>query len=355
MTDSTPDLVLGRLSGRIAFTVGDAAYTWTDVALTAVGGGEWGRLELLCHHGIAAGLRARAAGERLPRRRVERAAERFRYLHGLTIASAMHAWLRDWDLTAESWTGSIRRQLLRARHPAAAADPEDPARVAKVIRADGACSGILREFARHLAARAVAQARVGEAAGLQRTSRPEGEAFRSRAAAAHGLGPPAEIGRRAAHLALLEDSYARFAAQVATPAAVERQIDARKSAWVLIEGTAADFPTLAAAREAALCVTEDGELFEEVASRSGSPACVVRFFVEDADPAAAAQLLAAPTGGLAGPLPWHGKYRLLRLARKVVPSATDPALVARATDILVRREIDRELAARVRWHPPAGP
>jgi hypothetical protein len=168
---------------------------------------------------------------------------RFRYERSLVAAEEMEAWLERWELTVGEW-----RQYLRGNLPG----DERGAWVEAV------CSGTLERAAEELAARAAAAEATGE---------PD-----------------------------LERAYNRFLAEAITPEALGSLLEARKADWIRVDCRTLVFPLAAAAREAALCVRDDGMALAEVASQAGVEMREHSVHLEDAADELGKALLSARTG-----------------------------------------------------------
>jgi len=109
---------------------------------------------------------------------------------------------------------------------------------------------------------------------------------------------------------------------------------------------------LDAAREAALCIRQDGLDPAEVAAESGGEFTEGDWYLEEADPALRDHLLGAQEGEVLGPLRLNDGFVVVSVRAKRPPSEDDPALVARASQVLLDRAVRREVESRVRWKEP---
>ncbi len=245
------------------------------------------------------GLRRRAggSGEEVD---VEEAGARFRYERNLVAGEEMEAWLARWELTVAEWRAYLRRSLAEGD---------------RGLWVEAVCSGTLEREAEELAARA---------------------------AAAEALGEPD-----------LDRAYARFVAEAADPATLESLLGARRSDWLRTDCRTLVFETEAAAREAALCVRDDGMALTEVAAQAGVDVREHSLHLEDARGELGDALLSARTGELLGPLPLADRYALVLVDDKVEPSLADPEILRRVQEAARRRAIEREVVNRVIWHERA--
>jgi hypothetical protein len=332
MSAPPPHAAFGKLVGEIVFTVAETVYRWEDVTAAARAWPEWDELLELVREGIACAKFCHETGRKPRRQDVTDAAAAFRYSRHLAAAEDMNAWLRQWHLSPETWMKYIRRSVLRESVGNSATQlavrcPATQEEVTRSLKMVAVCSGHLERLAHKLAQRAAVFARMStEHPGAPRASR----------------GSPT--------FPVLESTFAQFRSQIATPQAVQKLVILHHTDWLRIDCAWAGFGSEAAAREAALCVREDGEPLEEVALRSQTTVEPIRFYLEDVDTGLAASLLSAATGKLVGPLEFRGRPSLLIIREKVLPAVSDPEINAKAVELLVRREVERETAVRVEWH-----
>ncbi|MEO8431049.1 MAG: hypothetical protein ABI592_06025 [Acidobacteriota bacterium] len=343
-----------------AFAVGEETYSWQDVVLAAMVRGDWAALEVQTREGLALAHWAENAGERPSDEDLDAVAQEFRYERDLIAAEEMEVWLARFGLTVDDWMGAIERAMLRSAHPEEVGDAlarfsVDESEVSRSAPADAVCSGALPRFAMALAARAAIANRSGaepprafeEGRSAERTGR-----MSSIDAAFARLGfPPANDGRVAA-LARLEEGFEEFSRRLADPSAIRGQIEAHRLDWILLDWRALVFSEEAAAREAALCLREDGESLEAVAEDAHLSIVETRAYLGDVDASARPELLSARPGDFVGPLRIEDVFHVLQLRGKTMPSEEDPEVRNRAETSLRSKVTDQEVAARVRWHDP---
>jgi hypothetical protein len=350
-----------KLAGRSAFTVDDEPYQWAIVILAGKISGEWSNFEKETAHGIACGRRARERGQRLPAKQLRSAAEEFRTGRQLLSALAMRRWLKSWDLSAEAWMGFLRRQLLRQTCAARVSEleahwPVDQESISRALKADVIGSGRLENVARKLAGYAAVHARLREKAVESGNNDSFNDLQDSDYQAIEALlGIGAEHCRESVLLVRrLQHSLAEFRLQVVTRESLRRQIAAHFKEWVAIECVRVFFPNEAAAKEAALCVREDGEMLEDIAARSDAQVRKGRFYLESVEAGIADHLLSASASQLVGPLAHDGIFELTWIQNKIIPSENDAELRDKAEALMLQRAVEREVVERVRWNSPLG-
>ena len=222
---------------------------------------------------------------------VEAAGTEFRRSRGLLAADEMEAWLSHWAISVGDWMGFLRRE------PGAALWPE------------AVCSGALSSWAWELAGRA--------AAGGEHDD---------------------------------PDAYDELVRRANTPEARAKALEARQMDWLRVECDLLELPVEGMAREAALCVREDGLSLDEVAGRAGIQVAERAFLLMDAPAELADPLLSARPGDLVGPASAGDAFYVALVRDKRAPALDDPA-IGELLDVEVpRRAIDSEVKKWIRWH-----
>jgi len=340
-----------------AFVVGARTYTWRDVLTAAILRGDWSNLEQQTREGLALVAQADEEGTRPSEEAIEAAGQEFRYERELITAEEMEAWLARFDITVDDWMDYVERSLLRQSGRAAdAADEEQSEQddIAGVMVAEAACSGALADFARKLAGRAaIAERAAAEKLEAGSPSLEDLSAARSEVAAAFErleIVPPTE--ETVSELARLELAFEAYSRRLATPAAVAAQIEAHRLDWIRLDVFSLSFQEESAAREAWLCLEEDGVSLQEVAASAHVPVERAQLYLSELDAAARPSLLSARPGELVGPLAFGDRFHLFLLHDKFSPSRENPEVRRRAEEALAQKVVDQELSARVRWQAP---
>jgi hypothetical protein len=314
---------LYALSRRPLFTVEGLTYCWGDVLEWANARGTISELRQTTRRALAYAARAAELGEPVDQEDVSAAARSFRYARRLLTAEELADWLRQWDLTVQEWGRHLERCLLLERWTDGAGPlPGDDPDVVEAEYVDIVCSGLLeREAGGFAADTALALLTPIEAAG-DRTVMVE----RTLTAAA----------------------LAR--ASVASGPVVEREIASRRLDWTRLELDMLELGTDGAAREAALCIRQDGRTMADVAALSRASFSHLSTYVADLEPSLQPVLLAAQPGELVGPIGADGSFLLLAVTDRTPATADDPELRRRAEDALVERAVKRAIDGRVEWH-----
>jgi len=352
-----------NVSGNQLFSVGGAPYFGGDVVLASILWGDWEAVEREVRAGLACLKRLEEAEDEedvLPPDEINSAAEEFRYARDLVAAEEMERWLEERGLTADDWMDYIQRSLLLKKW----ADeldaiqqeyPADQDEVDELTLCDAICSGRAAEWAATLAGRVAVY--VGIAAAPDKADAVPNEevtrvtealwkkiATRDLSRVLGDVGP-----ERLRTLARLEVTWQEFSAHQATREAIREQIAANRLDWIHFRVRSLSLRDLDAAREAALCIRQDGLDPAEVAAESGGKFTEGEWYLDDVDPVLRDHLLGAQAGEVLGPLRVNGEYMVMSVCAKQPPSESDPAVVARATQVLLERNVRREVEGRVQW------
>jgi hypothetical protein len=317
-------------------SVGGVTYLGSDLVRAARRWSDWTKLEEQTRLGLACVARADDAGDDVGDEELQAAASEFRYERDLISGQEMEGWLGRWALDADDWMEYLRRGLLRERWATELAGPAasysvEPEDVEEALPAEAVCSGFLGYIARKLAGRAAAAARARDEGWLvQETSHVD---------------PDVALDR-------IDAGFRQFCERVLTEAALAAQLASHRLDWIRAACRCLSLPTLESAKEAALCVREDGMELDEVARSAGVSVEAATDFLEDWEPALRDPLLAARAGALLGPVASGDGFLLVLVSEKVLPSLEDPAVRRRAEGRLLEVALAREIDNRVDWHVP---
>ena len=329
----TVDVRAGSTDGEaFAFRVDGVGYRWSTVFADARRRGDWQILEIEVRQALACAKLVAKGGPPLEREVERSTANEFRRARRLHAAEDVEAWLGARGLTVRQWRRYIRGEALRQRHAAELADlveehPADDAAVHNTLPIWGWCSGAFPRWAEALAARAATAAALGETGD---PDHPDGSV----------------------DLQSLDEHFDRFAADAATPDRLAALIAARYLPWLRIDGDLVAFSDEDTAREALLCVREDGWSLADVAAVGGGQLRRRALLAEELDVEVRHHVVRARDGDLLGPLPLDGRPALLFVRHKRAPDIDDDEVRVRATRELVDTAVGREVADRVEWlHP----
>jgi hypothetical protein len=310
------------------FTVNETAFGWAEISAAAVAWGEWQPFVESVRQALACLDYAAATKQGLPSGELKEAVTAFRYAHNLISAEDAQAWLRRWELTTDEWMNCLRGSLLRERWSAklkdiVAAHPVSDARLAAALRPHAICADQLGAWVVKLAGRAAVVAQAGEIGA--------------------GASSPHEL------IARIENSFAQAHQQAVTPQRLATKIADHRLDWIRFECRYIWFGEEHLAREAVLCVTEDGLTLDELADDARSVVQHWNFYLDEIETAARPLFLAARAGDWLGPVNLLEGFPLFSIAEKSLPEADDPHIRTRAEQALLRAWTEKAINERVKW------
>ncbi len=352
--------------GGVFFEAPDRAYTVRDVLLAADLRGELGGLRESVRQGIACVRYAEEEGFEVSDEDLQQAADSLRYELDLETEEATEAWFERNGVSAEDFTDHLMRRLLRDRlqdrlaH--VAAQVHVLAREAEpLLRVEALLGGDLARLALALARRAAV--RAGYAARGDRPNASLLDARRDVFLGERGLGTEAKWGEWMAehgvhpelfeHLLDLETLYRTRISGLLTADRLRRETQVRVADCVRMCLEGAAFPSASAAREAIVCVREDGDPLEDVARRCGARMHRSRAFLPDHNRVPRAQLLSARVGDLLGPFAdSETEHWVYRVCEKENASPEEPEVLERMKAGLVDGLVAGDLDEHIRWVMP---
>ena len=260
--------------------------------------------------GVTSEQKARGLPQSAQLADVDAAVQAFRYQHQLVSADECLRWLAARGLSYADLRASMVRRL-----SATAALAADAAEIDRIL------SDEFAGLARGLAARVVVALQAGDT--------PSG--------AVDDVWP---------HLAA---RYRAFADWTADPSARLRQLQSDRLNWVQIEFEQVEFDSLDAAREARLCVLEDGQTLRELALAARFASASRRERVSALPPAWSHALLRTRPGAITPVISDGERLLLLSVTRIIEPSLSDPSVLAGIDAQLLDQQLEPLLARHVRW------
>lgn len=352
---------LSAYSDRSIFEAGGRVYQGLHAVLLAMITGRWASFIEEIRFGLACSARLDESDAEPPP--IDDEVQAWLRARGMKTTDEAEASLAPRGLSLDDLVEHLGRGLLRAqwideRASILAAHPIDDDEVERALLVEVICAGKLDDFARALAEHVALVEWASEKSEATSASIAASESEinaiidalpSDRSEALLGVEPGA-IDEAARHVAALVASYRRAGAAIATRAALEEHVRGRALDWIRLEGAYVAFTDLDVAREAAMCLREDGMDIAEVAE--SSKASIFRrdrLRVRDIPPEAQPALLSARRGDVLGPMLVMGHHTVVVVENKVVPSLDDPETRALAERGLLEQVARREAATRIRW------
>jgi hypothetical protein len=343
--DSDVDPAALPLGSAVAFYVGARAVTVDAVIRAAHFRGEINShgqdllLKIACqHHAVTESLEPDLDA-------VQARADQFRYTRDLITTEETEEWMEKRGIEQHHFSNHILRghwKEVLADKVASEASPwtDDSAwrsELTTEMFLTGTFDQMARDLARRMASREAGAPSSDDASTLI-------EAQRDRFLSVVGIRPedlPAwleSVGGDSAWLEemlLIEAAYARRSATIVTEDGLVRALRSRRLSLMRFEVEALEFDTLAAAREAILCVRDDHLSMEEVAAESSYPYLKREFVLEDLPEEWQTSMLSTPENGLVGPFNGDELIHLFRIQRKIEPTLDDAVIREHLAERLV--------------------
>jgi hypothetical protein len=353
---------------RSVFETPGRIYTLGNVFSAAAFGGWTGGFWKDLEEALACEAYALDEGFEIDTAELQDAADRFRYQRNLVTAEETERWLSERELDEDDlvaflgrryWLRRFSRQAREIRDPYAPA----PSTATDVLWPEVVFSGALGPLAVPLARR-VAVAAVEGAGGASVVRDGPTDYARAAFFERAGCGPEGLTAWLAGNhctlewfreLLALETRYLRACHDALSSQRYSEALDSRRLDLMRISHRIARFPTERQAREAHLCITEDGEEFTDAVRRAGAAVEEHAPFLEDAPESLRAPLLSAARGEVilaAGP---QGEMLIVQVIDKALPSIADPEVQARLEPVLLAWHFDPLVEMNVQWTVPLEP
>ena len=329
----------------IVCACGTQEYTARDAIDAAVFRGELQEKWRTFLHHVAAEERADELELELDESAISIAAEEFRYRHDLITAEETETWLANRGLTFDNFSEYFARQYCVSAVEEGvspkeieytSADQELCEMFVAELILSGALDDMIVRLTWRLAARCAAKEPASEAIAAEKRK------FLHRL----GIEPTQvadwleELGRDSQWLnemLAIEAAYIGHCDSLLAPGARERELKALQLGLTRFEIELIELESHDAAKEALLCVREDGMSMEEVADEERYPYRHAEFFLEDLPADAQPKYVSVSQGNLLEPIPRGDGFELCRIIKKVEPRLEDPIVRSRIEQRLLER------------------
>ncbi|HEX4638695.1 MAG TPA: hypothetical protein VH170_04340 [Chthoniobacterales bacterium] len=326
---------------RVVCACGEKEYTVRDAIDAAIFRNELVSVwkEFLCK--INAEARAHESELELNDEAVDEMAELFRYEHDLITAEETERWLEQRALTLEDFSDYVSRKYWRSAVEGAAADDVDLVSADEELRDlftielifASEVDRLAKQLMWRLAARAANDQTPKELVDSER------EKFFERVQIT-----PANAGDWLAQIARdeewlnemcgIEAAYRAVCEQLLTPQSRQKQLALQRMPLTHFSAEAIQVESADAAKEAMLCMRQDGISMEEVASEARYPHRRITFRHEDVPPDLQHKFWSAGPGDLLDPIAHADGFEIFRIIAKAEPDLNDS---------IVQERIDQRL------------
>jgi hypothetical protein len=346
---------------RYAFSVGDADFLWLDVVIAAMARAEWSAFERRLAEGLACEARAEAEHYQPSEDAIDEVASAFRHDRDLISGDEMTEWLERAGISTGAWMAFVTREVLRQTWATEMEDVLDrfapsPRRLEAAAVVEGICSGSFDAFERSFAGHAaLALEAVPSAVGPMAVdvAAIEAESARLIRQHAHWLNVEHDddIPSRVVSVLGLEKRFQIVCDGIAGRDALHAAVEAHHLEWVTLTVDSVRFDSDSAAREAVLCVREDGLSLHDVGALARRPVRRTEVFVADADPARRDLWLSAEIGQIHGPLAIDSSFEVNAVTGRATPTLEDPRVAEKARCTAIEDAMRRAVRQHVRHRP----
>lgn len=323
--------------------------------------GDWARFERRLTEGLCCAARADAEDLPPPDAAIDEAAAAFRYERDLISGSDMSEWLARVGVSTDDWTAYLTRDVLRLMWADELEDlldryPPSPRQLEAAAIAEGISSGLFDVFEASFAERAAtafdecpdlfASGHAGSLAHAESATRLVRQH-------AHWLTmcPEAESVARLTWILDIDDAYRAASERLVGEEGLQHVIEGHRLDWVVVDMDTITFADEEAAREAILCVKEDGLSMQDVGALSHHPVTRDRRFLEDMPAEHRDHLLSVELGRLIGPLPIDGRFQVAAVLARTTPTLDDEQVGQRARAALLEQAGRRAARDHVKRNP----
>ncbi|MBA3832174.1 MAG: hypothetical protein H0X34_09830 [Chthoniobacterales bacterium] len=352
------DVETDAIESRIIFVRGDDSSSVRDLIDAAHFRGEvepiWRDLLRL----VAAEKKANESDLEIDDAAIDTAAEQFRYEHDLITAEETERWLDERGLTLGDFSAWFVRRYWGETGDEAAPEVVDYLFAPVALRALLTIELILGGELDRMAARSSWRVAARQAEGGDRVDPSLLAEEEARFLERSGLqkGPIGDwlsrLGRDDAWLReqiAMEAVYLRDSSALLSREARSREISALRLPLTLFEVETIEFDSLDAAREALLCVRQDGMAMEEVAGEGRYPYRHAEILLEDVPEDLQQKFLSVTPGAVLEPITRGEGFHLCRILGKAEPNVDDPTVKTRAEDRILDRHFGELTAKHIQW------
>jgi hypothetical protein len=276
---------------------------------------------------------------------ISAAAEEFRYRHDLITAEETEAWLANRGLTFDDFSDYFARQYSAgAVHEGfspeqigyASADPE----LRELFMAELVLSGELEDMTVKLMWRLAARCAEEEPTLEAIAAEQRKLLHRFKIQQSQLADWLEELGRDSHWLnemLIIEAAYGTHCGRLLVPEARQRELIGLRLQMTRLEVELIELDSRDAAKEALLCVRQDGMSMEEVATEERYPYRRANFLLEELPDDAQQKYLSVSPGDVLEPIPHGDGFELCRIINKIEPQAGDPDVKSRLDQHLLER------------------
>lgn len=328
-------------------TYGEDEVDLDSALLELLAEGDWGP----ARDHFARGLSALEEGFTPLAGDLKRAEERFRRQRNLLSGDDLRRWLTSRDLGIGDLRAYLRVELAAGERPGL---PPPPADLAEACRRGLLLDGSASKAARRVVMGAAAADILGSAA----PQRPDEDWRELATRAADDPALPVGdregqvLGAKARRVLQLRAALGALGADLAD-GEVDDVLAEKALEWTELQYAELSLATPQAAREAIMCLSQDGLGLAEVAALAGTVVNRHACLAGEVSAPLSPHLLSGQPGQPLGPVRDGERWSVVVLDQRRAPSADDDGARGKAREVALSRKLERRLAGRARWHAAA--
>lgn len=345
------------MNKAVLFSCGEDLFTPAHVLAAAAHWGELDALYLESRMRNSASLRAMHEGIEVSDADLQEQSELFRRRHGLRTARATETWMATHGVTIQAFTDFLERDALLKRDLGAAtkASRKHPTRdleTMALLWPDAVFTGMEAAWVQRLAAAAAAARDV-----MQKDGIPASLFDTTGGASIDGMRPWLDyLGLESDwcdRLRIFDAAFLHFSTSLQTKSKLDTALRIHWESLFAVEAELGSFPTEAAAREAQLCITEDGQTLAEICEEAGGVFQRGSLLLGDLPEAIRSSALSGTAGDLLPVFDWENSYVLCRVCSKIEPTLEDPRVRSFIASSLLEEALPVLLDRHIIWQQGA--
>lgn len=343
----------------VFFSCGNGSYSFNDVIDAAFFRGELDPSWVEMLRSVAAEKQAAELELEIDEAAIDLASENFRYQFDLITAEETEQWLEARGLTLDEFSDFFARHYWDSMLKGKVAGEEidyltAPADLRELFIAELILSGGLDEMAMRLGWRVAARSEADGGNVEPALILSEQQRFFTRvgieatqlADLLHRLG---RDNRWFEEMLQMEALFRSTCGLLVTPEAREREFRPLRLPLTRFAVEILELESQEAAREALLCVRNDGLSMAEVAKEGRYPWRCADVLLEDLPEDSRQKFISVPPGSVLDPIPRGDGFQLWRVLAKKDPNPEDPDVRERIDQRIIDRHFSELCAKHIRW------
>jgi hypothetical protein len=347
-----------RSDEKVIFTGGDESLSMRDLIDWAAFRGELAPIWKKLLRSVAAEAKADESEFELDESEIDAAAEGFRYAHDLITAEETERWLEERALSLDDFSDYFVRHYWSNKiddvEPKQIEYASAPNELRELLVAELNLSGEIERFATQLSWRIAGTLENGRSTVAPESLAAERGRFFDRTEVAEEKLPEwlEAIGRDDEWFTktlATEALYRQTCERLLSAQACAHEVAAMRLPLTRFELETMEVDSLDAAREALLCVRNDGMSMTEVAEEGRYPYRRAEILLEDLPEDLQQKFFSVSAGDILEPISRGDGFHICRVIEKAEPKPEDEAVRERAEKRILERHFSELTAKHIQW------